>query len=101
VAERKQSEAGVVWEHAVVTYEEAQARLVALARGNGGVLMSRDVEADDELAVQRDVVSAAAHALAGSTNVFATPGESGHWFPYAEIRFTDLRSTSPLATPSS
>lgn len=74
-----------------MTYEEAQARLVALARRNGGVVRSSDVEADAELAVEWDVVSAAAHALAGSTNVFATPGESGDWFPYAEIRITDLR----------
>ena len=74
-----------------MTYEEAQARLVALARRNGGYLRSSDVEADPELAAERDVVSAAAHALAGSTNVFPTARESGDWFPYAEIRFTDLR----------
>ena len=74
-----------------MTYEEAQARLVALARRNGGCLSSSDVEADPELAAERDVVSAAAHALAGSTNVFATAREAGDWFPYAEIRFTDLR----------
>jgi hypothetical protein len=41
------------------------------------------------MASEKLIVSAAAHALAGSTNVFATSGAPG-WFPYQELRFTDL-----------
>ena len=73
---------------------------MALARRNGGSIAAGDVEANPALAADRDIVSAAAHALAGSTNVFATPGETGDWFPYAEIRFTDLRETPPAAAAS-
>jgi predicted NUDIX family NTP pyrophosphohydrolase len=72
-----------------VTFEAATERLIELARKNGGVLTAGDVEADAELAAAQETVSAAAHALAGSTNVFASSGESS-WFPYDEIRFTDL-----------
>ena len=73
-----------------MTYEQAQARLVALAKRNGGVIAAGEVEADPALAADRDIVSAAAHALASSTNVFATVAESGGWFPYAEIRMSGL-----------
>jgi hypothetical protein len=73
-----------------VTVEEATERLVAIARRNGGSLAAGDVEADGELAADQETVSAAAHALVGSTNIFGSPRESG-WFPYAEIQFTDLR----------
>jgi hypothetical protein len=61
-----------------------------MARRNGGALAAGDVEADEELAADQETVSAAAHALVGSTNVFASAQGSG-WFPYAEINFTDLR----------
>jgi predicted NUDIX family NTP pyrophosphohydrolase len=73
-----------------VTFEAATERLIALARTNGGVVTAAAVEADPELAAAHETVSAAAHALAGSTNVFASSGDSS-WFPYEEIRFTDLR----------
>ncbi len=73
-----------------MTFEQATARLTEIARGNQGLLTAEAVEADAELADEKLIVSAAAHALAGSTNVFATSGESG-WFPYRELRFTDLR----------
>jgi hypothetical protein len=74
----------------LVTYDEATARLVAIARRNGGVVTAADVEADPDLAAEANIVSAAGHALAGSTNIFASPGDEG-WFPYAELRFTELR----------
>jgi hypothetical protein len=73
----------------VVTYDEAVERLVAIARQKGGVVTARDVEDDDELAAHQDLVSAAGHALAGSTNVLASASDAG-WFPYAELRFTEL-----------
>ena len=73
-----------------MTFEDATARLIELARAGGGLLTAQAVESDSELADERLIVSAAAHALAGSTNVFATSGEAG-WFPYRELRFTDLR----------
>ena len=63
---------------------------VAIARQNGGIVTAADIEADPDLAAEPEIVSAAAHALAGSTNVFASPSDQG-WFPYAELRFTDLR----------
>jgi hypothetical protein len=73
-----------------MTFEEATARLIEIARSKQGVVTAESVEEDGELAGDRPIVSAAAHALAGSTNVFATSGGSG-WFPYEELRFTDLR----------
>ena len=73
-----------------MTYEQAQEALLALARKNGGMITAADVEADAALAADQDVVSAAARALSGSTNVFSTPSDSGGWFPYTEIRITDL-----------
>ena len=72
-----------------MTYDDAVARLIALAKQNGGLVEARQVEGDEELASDQQTVSAAAHALASSTNVFATPREDG-WFPYTEIRFTLL-----------
>jgi hypothetical protein len=73
-----------------MTFDEATRRLLELARGGQGIVTAQEVESDSELADEKLIVSAAAHALAGSTNVFATSGGSG-WFPYEELHFTDLR----------
>lgn len=73
-----------------MTYEQAQDALLALARQNGGLIAAAHVEADEALASDQPTVSAAARALAGSTNVFAVPREDGGWFPYSEIRITVL-----------
>jgi hypothetical protein len=73
-----------------VTYEQAQESLLRIARQNGGMITARDVEADATLAADQDVVCAAARALSGSTNVFTVPNEGEGWFPYVEIRITDL-----------
>ena len=73
-----------------MTFDQATTRLLDLARSGDGIVTAQTVESDSELAEQKLIVSAAAHALAGSTNVFATSGGSG-WFPYQELRFTDLR----------
>jgi len=73
-----------------MTYDEAKARLIAFARQRGGVITAAEVEADSEFAADRVTTRAAAHALAGSTNVFGVSSDAG-WFPYREIRFSDLR----------
>jgi predicted NUDIX family NTP pyrophosphohydrolase len=90
---RTERQARPVRQDGLVTYDEAKTRLVEIARQKGGVVTAADVEADPDLAAQREIVSAAAHALAGSTNVFASASETG-WFPYAELRFTELRGVT-------
>jgi hypothetical protein len=72
-------------------FDDVTARLLKLAREHGGQLTAGVVEADDALASDHAITSAAAHALAGSTNVFGAPRESSGWFPYEELRFTELR----------
>jgi hypothetical protein len=79
-----------------MTFDEASARLVRLARDHGGVVTAAQVERDGELSADSELVSAAARALDGTTNVFGTPrapGEGG-WFPFEELRFTALPSSS-------
>jgi hypothetical protein len=73
-----------------VTFDEAKGRLIDLARANNGMVTAEMVEGDGDLNGDQEIVSAAAHALAGSTNVFASSRDNG-WFPYSEIRFSDLR----------
>jgi hypothetical protein len=76
-----------------MTFDEACARLRALARLNGGVLTAATVEADPELAAEQSLVCAAARSLAAATNVFADDAgdDDRGWFPYTAVRFTDLR----------
>jgi hypothetical protein len=73
--------------------ERAIERIVEIARNHGGLVTAAEVESDQELAADPQVVSAAAYKLASATNVFAdaSEDETGGWFPYSEIRFTDLR----------
>jgi hypothetical protein len=67
------------------------ARLVVLAKRSGGVLTAEQIESDADFAAVPNIASAAAHALAGSTNVFGTARDDGAgWFPYQELRFTEL-----------
>jgi hypothetical protein len=74
-----------------LTYEEATARLVGLARENGGTVTAAQVEADEHLSAERELVSAAARALAGGTNVFSSQaGDAGSWFPYSSLTFSGL-----------
>ena len=75
-----------------MTFEEATARLVALARKNDGTVTATEVEADPDLASDRDLVSAAARALAGGTNVFSSEeeDETREWFPYSTLTFSEL-----------
>jgi hypothetical protein len=73
-----------------MTFDEATERLISLARESGGVLTAARVEQDRELSTAPELVSAAARALDGATNVFGTPRppEDEGWFPFAELRFT-------------
>jgi hypothetical protein len=87
---RGEEEAMLMGRTGRVTYDEAMERLVAIARANGVVVTARDVEGDADLAADQSIASAAGHALAGSTNVVSSPSDTG-WFPYAELRFTELR----------
>lgn len=76
-----------------MTFDDAVAHLLALARRSGGVVTASKVEADPELAAAADLVAAAARSLDGSTNVFGTPRTTDEgWFPFDELRFSDLRS---------
>jgi hypothetical protein len=77
-----------------VTFDEATDRLLALARDSEGVVTASQVEDDPLLAEDQRLVSAAARMLAGSTNVFGTAraSEDEGWFPFEELRFTDLRA---------
>lgn len=76
-------------------FERALQRIGELAREHGGTVTAAQIEADPELAADRDTVCAAGHQLAGSTNVFSM-GEAdaprGEWFPYAGLVFTGLRA---------
>lgn len=76
-----------------MTFDEAKSRLIDLARAGGGTVSADAVERDKDLGDERAIVSAAAHALAGSTNVFAASRNTDEvgWFPYSEIRISDLR----------
>jgi hypothetical protein len=74
---------GLICDSTAMTFDHATARLLAIARNNDGFLSAEQVENDPEL-------SAAAHALAGSTNVFGRPQDETGWFPYAELRFSEL-----------
>jgi hypothetical protein len=75
-----------------MTFEEAMGRLVELARENGGTVRAAQVEANPDLAADPETVSAAAHKLAGSTNVFASQDEDDRtWFPYSELVFAETR----------
>lgn len=78
-----------------MTFDEASERLIRLAREHGGVVTAAQVERDRELSADSELVSAAARALDGTTNVFGTtraPADDG-WFPFAELRFTGLPSS--------
>jgi hypothetical protein len=76
-----------------MTFDEATTRLFALARAHGGTVTAQQVEADDELSANRDVVSAAARALGGGTNVFSyEETDEREWFPFSGLTFSDLRA---------
>jgi hypothetical protein len=76
-----------------VTYEEALARIVALARANGGTVTAAQIEADEHLSSERELASAVGRALGGGTNVFSADEPDGReWFPYSSLTFSELGS---------
>jgi hypothetical protein len=76
-------------ERSALAYDEAVERLVMLARASGSGLSAAWVEADATLSSERELVSAAARALAGGTNVFSSCDNDGReWFPYSSLQFT-------------
>ena len=74
-----------------MNFEQAASRLVAMARQNHGTVTAAQVEADAGLAEDRQLVSAAARALAGGTNVTGRDeSDDRNWFPYSTLTFSDL-----------
>jgi hypothetical protein len=75
-----------------VTFEHAARRLIELARANHGTVTAVQVEADQELALEPKLVSAAARALAGGTNALSTVDDQDGraWFPYTTLTFSEL-----------
>ncbi len=75
-----------------MTFEQAAVRLFELAKENGGTVTAAQVENDPALATAaREVVTAAAHMLAGGTNVFPLDASAPReWFPYAGLSFREL-----------
>lgn len=69
-----------------VTYDEVTNRLLALAAQNGGKLTAAQVERDERLSLDPTLTTAAALALAGSTNIFSfdEPDERA-WFPFSGL----------------
>ena len=69
-----------------LTFEQTVDRLVTLAGEHAGTVTRAQIEADEQLSCDRALTSAAAHSLAGGTNVMATASEGG-WFPYEWLAF--------------
>jgi hypothetical protein len=67
-----------------VDFEQAKARLSELMDESAGNLTAVIVEQDSELAGNREIVSAAAHALATEPDVITGEETDGReWFPYS------------------
>lgn len=70
-----------------MTFDEATARLLLLAKQHGGRVTAAQVESDEHLAANQSLTSAAARALEGSTNIFsfeeAAAGRT--WFPFSGL----------------
>ena len=70
-----------------MTFNEATARLLLLAKQNGGRVTAAQVEADERLSSDESLTSAAARALDGSTNIFSfEEADDGRtWFPFSGL----------------
>ncbi len=77
-----------------VTFDEVTARLLALARQNGGRVTAAQVESDERLARDHMLTSAAARALASSTNIFSfdETDDGRSWFPFSGLIVNQLRA---------
>jgi hypothetical protein len=71
-----------------LTFEASVDRITSLAASRGGTVSAADVESDELLARDPATTSAAAHLLAGGTDVRSQPADdSSEWFPYAQLTF--------------
>jgi hypothetical protein len=76
-----------------VTFEEVTARLLLLAQQSGGRVTAAQVEHDDRLSSDQSLTSAAALALAGSTNVFSfDETDDREWFPFSGLIVNQLHA---------
>ena len=70
-----------------MTVEQARQQLLALIEQHGGYVSVAIIEADKQLAANREVASAAAHQLATEPEI--TAGEETdkppYWFPYSFV----------------
>jgi len=83
-----------------MTFEQAATRLVELAIANRGTVTARQVERDESLASERPLLSAAARALAGGTNVWSTTNDDDRaWFPYCSLTFSEIYGRGRSAMP--
>jgi hypothetical protein len=75
------------------TYDEVTARLLALAEQGGGTVTAAQVEADELLSRDQNLTSAAARALAGSTNIFSfEETDDRTWFPFSGLVIGQLHA---------
>jgi hypothetical protein len=75
------------------TFDELTARLLSLARESGGKVTAAQVEADERLSSDQMLTSAAARALAGSTNIFSfDEADDRAWFPFSGLIVGQLRA---------
>jgi hypothetical protein len=73
-----------------MTVEQAKQRLLALIDQNDGYVGAAIIEADSELAENREVASAAAHALATEPGIITGEETDGRaWFPYSFLMRTE------------
>ena len=70
-----------------MTFDEATARLLLLAKQHGGRVTAAQVESDERLSIDQNLTSAAARALEGSTNIFSfEEADDGRtWFPFSGL----------------
>ena len=68
-----------------MTVEQAKQRLLALIEQHGGYVAVALIEADKQLAANREVASAAAHELATEPEIIAgeETDKPPYWFPYS------------------
>ncbi len=77
-----------------LTFDEVTARLLLVAKQNGGKVTFAQVEHDERLASDQMLTSAAARALAGGTNVFSfEEADDGRtWFPFSGLVIGQLQA---------
>jgi hypothetical protein len=83
-----------------VTVEQAKQRLLVLIEENNGSVAAATIEADEELAENQQVASAAARMLATEPEIVTgdETDDSPGWFPYSVLLRADQAApSSPLS----